>query len=174
MKINDLINMVNNDTHGTLNLSKVIGTKQYLPFEDKIALVKNIVEKSSTIENGFVQVNGIDQYYFFTVETIKAYTNIEFENGYEDYDTLCAYGVLGSIIATFEGEYNMILSLVEMEKKHVLEQNKIEFQVAKVANALIDAIDQFGATLSSKVNDFDKLITPENISMIQDFVEKFK
>ena len=174
MKINDLINMVNNDAHGTLNLSKVIATKQYLPFEDKIALAKNIVEKSSTIENGFVQVNGIDQYYFFTVETIKAYTNIEFENGYEDYDTLCAYGVLGSIIATFEGEYNMILSLVEMEKKHVLEQNKIEYQVAKVANALVDAIDKFGAAMSDKVNEFDKLVTPDNLQMIQEFMEKFK
>ena len=174
MKINELVTMVNNDKNGVMNLAKVIMTKHYLPFEEKIELVKRIIDQSSTTENGFIQINGIDQYYNFTVETIKAYTNIEFENGYKDYDTLCAYGILGSIVATFEGEYNMILSLVELEKKRVLEQNNIEVQIAKVANALITAIDQFGTTLSEKVHDLDELVTPENMRMVKEFMEKFK
>ena len=155
MKINELITMVNNDNNRTMNLAKVIMTKQYLPFEEKIELVKRIVEQSSTVENGFVQINGIDQYYNFTVETIKAYTNIEFENGYEDYDTLCAYGVLGNIISTFEGEYNMILSLVEMEKKHVLEQNSVENQIAKLINTVEQKVNEVADTIMNKANAFD-------------------
>ena len=74
MKINELINNIKNNPNASL--TKVIQTKSYLPFEDKIELVKRIVDKSSTVENGFVQIDGIDQYYNFTVETIKAYTNI--------------------------------------------------------------------------------------------------
>ena len=133
----------------------MIATKSYLPFEDKIALVKRIIDKSLTTENGFVQIDGIEQYYNFTVETIQAYTNIEFENGYEDYDALCAYGVLGSIIATFEGEYNMILSLVEMEKKHVLEQNNVENQIAKLLNTVEQKVNEVADTIINKANVFD-------------------
>ena len=153
MKINELINNIKNNPNASL--TKMIATKSYLPFEDKIALVKRIIDKSLTTENGFVQIDGIEQYYNFTVETIQAYTNIEFENGYEDYDALCAYGVLGSIIATFEGEYNMILSLVEMEKKHVLEQNNVENQIAKLLNTVEQKVNEVADTIINKANVFD-------------------
>lgn len=166
MKINELINNIKNNPNASL--TKVIQTKSYLPFEDKIKLVKRIVDKSSTVDNGFVQIDGIDQYYNFTVETIEAYTNIEFENGYEDYDALCAYGVLGSIIATFEGEYNMILSLVEMEKKRVLEQNSVENQIAKLINTVEQKVNEVADTIMNKANAFDF----SGLNIAQEDVEK--
>ena len=168
MKINELITMVNNDNNKTMNLAKVIMTKQYLPFEDKITLVKRIIDKSLTTENGFVQIDSIDQYYNFTVETIKAYTNIEFENGYEDYDTLCAYGVLGSIIATFEGEYNMILSLVEMEKKRVLDQNTVENQIARLINTIEKKVSQVADVIIDQAQTFDL----GSLNIAQEDIEK--
>ena len=166
MKINELINNIKGNPNASM--SKLIGAKQYLPFEDKIELVKRIVDKSSTVENGFVQINGIDQYYNFTVETIEAYTNIEFENGYEDYDALCAYGVLGSIIATFEGEYNMILSLVEMEKKRVLEQNSVENQIAKLINTVEQKVNEVADAIMNKANAFDF----SGLNIAQEDIEK--
>ena len=175
MKINNLIENIKNNPNASL--TKLIATKQYLPFEEKIELVKRIVDKSSTVENGFVQINGIDQYYNFTVETIKAYTNIEFENGYEDYDTLCAYGVLGSIIATFEGEYNMILSLVEMEKKHVLEQNSVENQLAKLLNTVEKKVSQVADVIAEKASAFDfggLNISQEDIQKLSDVISLIK
>lgn len=168
MKINELITMVNNDNNKTMNLAKVIMTKQYLPFEDKITLVKRIIDKSLTTENGFVQIDSIDQYYNFTVETIKAYTNIEFENGYEDYDTLCAYGVLGSIIATFKGEYNMILSLVEMEKKRVLDQNTVENQIARLINTIEQKVSQVADVIIDQAQTFDL----GSLNIAQEDIEK--
>ena len=175
MKINELINNIKNNPNASL--TKVIQTKQYLPFEEKIELVKKIVDKSSTVENGFIQIDGIDQYYNFTVETIKAYTNIEFENGYEDYDTLCAYGVLGSIISTFEGEYNMILSLVEMEKKRVLEQNSVENQIAKLINTVEKKVNEVADAIMNKANasDFSGLnIAQEDIEKLGNVIKLIK
>ena len=173
MKINNLIENIKSNPNASL--TKLIETKQYLPFEEKIELVKRIVDKSSTVENGFVQINGIDQYYNFTVETIKAYTNIEFENGYEDYDTLCAYGVLGKIVSTFEGEYNMILSLVEMEKKHVLEQNSVENQIAKLLNTVEQKVSQVADIVAEKANTFSGLnISEEDIKKLSDVIGLIK
>lgn len=173
MKINELINTVR--TNPNARLTKIIETKNYLPFEDKIELVNTIVDKCTIDNNGFIQINEIDQYIHFTVESIKAYTNIEFSEDYiNDYDLLCSSGMLSDVIATFDGEYKMILNMVEMQKRYVLEQNKVEFQVANVANALVSAIDQLGNSLSDKVNDLDKLATPENMQMLKEFMNKFK
>lgn len=175
MKINELINNIKNNPNASL--TKMIATKSYLPFEEKIELVKRIIDKSSTTENGFIQIDGIDQYYNFTVETIKAYTNIEFENGYEDYDTLCAYGVLGSIIATFEGEYNMILSLVEMEKKRVLDQNTVENQVARLINTIEQKVSQVADVIidQAKAFDFGGLnIAQEDIEKLSNIISLIK
>lgn len=175
MKVNELINNIKGNPNASM--SKLIGVKQYLPFEDKIELVKRIIDKSSTVENGLIKINGIDQYYNFTVETIEAYTNIEFENGYEDYDALCAYGVLGSIIATFEGEYNMILSLVEMEKKRVLEQNNVENQIAKLLNTVEQKVNEVADTIINKANayDFSGLnIAQEDIEKLSNIISLIK
>ena len=175
MLIKQFIEMVKSDSNGTMNFAKVLETKQYLPFAEKISLVNRIVDKCMTINNGFVQFNEIDQYIYFTIESIQAYTNLKFDEDHVvDYDLLCSTGLLGNIIATFDGEYKMILNLVEMQKRYVLEQNKIEFQVAKVANALVDAIDKFGDTLSGKVNELEKLATPENMQMFVEFMNTFK
>lgn len=175
MKINELINNIKSNPNASM--SKLIGAKQYLPFEDKIELVKRIIDKSSTVENGLIKINGIDQYYNFTVETIQAYTNIEFENGYEDYDALCAYGVLGSVIATFEGEYNMILSLVEMEKKHVLEQNSVENQLVKLLNTVEKKVSQVADVIAEKASAFDFSglnISEEDLKKLSDVIGLIK
>lgn len=174
MLVKTLVEKMNNKNQ-VVSLSKLIETKQYLPFVEKKALVECIIDKCIIIKDGFVQINEIDQYIQFTIETIKAYTNIEFsESPIEDYDLLCSSGLLGDVINTFNGEYKMIMNLVETQKKYVLEQNRIEFQIAKIANALTNAINEFGTTLSAKVNDFDKLLTPENIEMAKEFMNNFK
>lgn len=174
MLIKTLVEKMNNKNQ-VVSLSKLIETKQYLSFVEKKALVERIIDNCIAIKDGFVQINEIDQYIQFTIETIKAYTNIEFsESPIEDYDLLCSSGLLGDVIDTFNGEYKMIMNLVEMQKKYVLEQNRIEFQIAKIANALTNAINEFGTTLSAKVNDFDKLLTPENIEMAKEFMNNFK
>lgn len=139
-----------------VSLSKVIEAKPYLPFSEKVSLVKRIVNNSATVENSVVQVNEIEQYIQFTVETIKAYTNIEFGEDYlSDYDQLCCSGLLGDVVATFDGEYNMILSLVEMEKRRVLSQNSTEVQIAKFLNSISEKADIVVNAIAGKIDNFD-------------------
>lgn len=174
MLVNTLIEKMSNKNQ-IVSLNRLIEAKQYLPFAEKKTLVERIISNCTTVQDGFIQINEIDQYIQFTIETIKAYTNIEFsENPVEDYDMLCSSGLLGDIIDIFDGEYKMVLNLVEMQKKYILEQNKIEFQVAKVANAFTNTIDQIGNILSNKVNDLDQLFTSENLQMLDKFMNNLK
>lgn len=170
MLVNTLVEKMSNKNQ-IVSLNKLIEAKQYLPFAEKKALVERIINNCTTINDSFVQINEIDQYIQFTIETIKAYTNIEFsENPIEDYDLLCSSGLLGDIIDIFDGEYKMVLNLVEMQKRYILDQNKIEFQVAKAVNAFTNTINKIGNTLSDKVNDLDQLLTPENFQMLDKFI----
>lgn len=174
MKIMELIKKTGNE-YSVLSLSKLIETKEYLPFPEKKALVERIINNSITTENGFVQINEIDQYIQFTIETIKAYTNIEFsESPVEDYDLLCSSGLLGDIIDTFDGEYKMILNLVEMQKRYVLSQNSIENQISKLINSLGADFDLLAVALKDKIEDFDININSEDIGRLMKFLNMVK
>ncbi len=174
MLVNELVNKMNNKNN-MVSLSKIIETKQYLPFEQKTALVKNIIEQSITYDNGFAQINEIDQYIHFTIETIKAYTNIEFgEAPIEDYDLLCSSGLLGDIIATFDGEYKMLLNMVEMQKRYVLAQNSIESQVAKFLNSFSADLDVLAIAFKDKIEEFNVNFNPEDISKLTELISTFK
>lgn len=175
MKVKEFIEKIISDKNGVMNVSKTIGTKLYLPFEEKVALVKNIVSQSTIEENGFVQIDNIKQYIVFTVETIKSYTELEFDDNYiADYDLLCSSGALVSVINTFEGEYNMILSLVEMEKKRVLSQNSVESQVAQFLTRVSENLSNISDVLSDKINKFDMNISAENMQQINEFINMLK
>lgn len=173
MLVKELIEKYNKNN--MVSLSKIIETKQYLPFEQKTALVKNIIEQSVIYDNGFAQINEIDQYINFTIGTIKAYTNIEFsDTPIEDYDLLCSSGLLGGVIDTFEGEYKMILNMVEMQKRYILSQNSVESQVAKFLNSFSADLDVLAVAFKDKIEEFNVNFNSEDISKLTDLISKFK
>lgn len=50
--------------------------EQYLPLEDKLALMTSVIEQSGNGEEGFFNIVKLETYY--RIEMIKAYTNITF------------------------------------------------------------------------------------------------
>lgn len=174
MLVKTLVEKMNNKNQ-VMSLSKLIETKQYLPFTEKKALVERIIDNCTTTDNGFVQINEIDQYIQFTIETIKTYTNIEFgDSPIADYDLLCSSGLLGDIIATFDGEYKMILNLVEMQKRYVLSQNSVESQIIKFLNSLGADVDVLAMALKDKIDEFNVNFNPEDIGKLTDFINNSK
>ena len=77
-----------------------IEVKQYLPINDKLELIANVVNASHD-ENNFA--NPVKISVFTTLEIMYAYTNINFtdkqkENEYKVYDTLKSNGLLDKIL----------------------------------------------------------------------------
>ena len=176
MKINELLKKV--EENKNTPISKIIETKKYLSFAEKVELVQNIVESCIENNNGFLQINGIDQYIQSTVQPIRAYTNIEFDyNFLPDYDLLCSSGLLSDIIDTFDGEYSMILDMVEMQKRYVLSQNSIENQVSKFLGSLTNSIDNVSNSIKNQIDSFnfhDMNISAEDIQKINELANLFK
>ena len=176
MKVQELIEKVKSNKN--ISLSKIIETKKYLPFAEKVELAQNIVESCTENNDGFVQINEIDQYIQFTVQTIRAYTNIEFDyNFLPDYDLLCSSGLLSDVIDTFGGEYTMVLDMVEMQKKYILSQNSIEIQVSKFLGSLSDGVDKLSIGIKNQIDSFnvnDMNISADDIRKISKFLDSLK
>ena len=176
MKVNELIAQAGKNR--SVDVSKLVETKAYLPMEEKKALIKRILDKCTVNEEGVTRINGVDQYVAFTMYTIGAYTNLEFEDDYvAEYDALCESGMLGAVVATFDGEYKTVLNLLELEKKYVLESNSIEAQVGKFLNGILVSIDGVLGALAKQAESFDmsKLpISEEDIAKLGQFLGKVK
>lgn len=160
-----------------LAIKDVIETKKYLPFTEKQKLVDKVLSKSKTVNDGFTQFDEVKKYIIFTMEIIKAYTNLEFDKKFTvavtEYDALCEADLLNSIIETFEGEYNTVLNMMNMSQDYILQQNSIEYQITKFLNGLNNKLD---GTLESISNQFsaykDIDITADDINKLTDFINQ--
>lgn len=170
MKINEFI-----ESLGALrnkSIKAVIETKDYLPFAEKKALAERIVDACCIEENGNIKINEIDKYMVFTVECIKTYTNLEFDEDIniatEEYDELCKHGALNDIIGSFAEEYKIILELVKMQTDYVMQNNTVEYQFAKFLTGIGGSVDSLLNSFASKVDQFDL----NSLGLDQDGIQK--
>ena len=170
MKINEFIEKYKkqNLTQSTKNLLTV---KSYLPYTDKQALVDDILRRCKVTNYGYIQFDEVKKYIVFTIEVIKAYTNLEFDEDFNvaitEYDALCEAGALNSIIETFEGEYKTVLNMATMRQDYILQNNSIECQVARFLNGLNDRLDDVMELVSEKIDSYKDInISAEDIEKL--------
>lgn len=140
----------------------------YMPYGEKCALVKSIIETTS-----YNEVNGIKYYkrntnsmlFVFTMQLIKNYTDIEFET--EDvakvYDTLMESGAMNGLMNEIpEEEISILRGMVDMERDdlEVNTRSLVSFFETK-ADAIKLAFDSFQKVLDrpeiqAKITDFMK------------------
>jgi hypothetical protein len=134
MKIGDFITEVNKNRK-ILKLQSIISVKKYLPFEEKLQLIDDILEQCKIENDGYIKFDEIKKYILFTVKSIQTYTNLEFDadmsTATKEYDMLYESGLLDEIIGTFSGEYKTVLDLMQMRAECILLDNSIECQLAK-------------------------------------------
>lgn len=180
MKTNEFITKAGKAESAQI-LKSMLNVKEYLPFNEKKALVKRIVEESAIEENGFIRIDEISRYLVFTIRALETYTDLEFDEDLsiaaEEYDILARENKLNTIISFFEAEYNTLLSLVQMEVDYVLQQNSIECQVAKLIDEVGSAVTRLSGVLEDKVNDFDISdlgISADQIAQLGEFLGQYR
>ena len=151
MKVNEFVQTMKNNK--TKSVKAVINTKDYLPYQRKVALVQSIMDKCVTEVNGYVSIDELDQYVVFVCDIISAYTDLEFGILYwEDYDLLAENQLLNSVVATFAEEYKTVLNMLNVEKETILSRNSIEYQVAGLVNKIESAVDEFVDSMTNKID----------------------
>lgn len=91
---------------------EIISVVQYLPLEKKLAIMQNIIEQAGNNEEGFYNI--VKLTVFYTIEMLRAYTNISFtEKQLEEPQKLYDIIVLNNIWETVKD------SIPEKERDYI-------------------------------------------------------
>ena len=160
---------IDNSVKEVLFNEKTIEVKQYLPMEEKLNIVSNILNYSAE-DQKFYNQGKIEV--FFTLEMVYAYTNIVFtdkqkEDSVKLYDVIISSGLWGAIAKVIpEKEIDLINNMIKKTLKGVYTYTNsiygiLDNVVADYGNMDLDAGD-----IQKKLAD------PENLSLVKEILTK--
>lgn len=159
----------NNEIQSIEFNGQIIEVKQYLPVEEKLELITNVLELSHD-SNNFS--NPVKVSVYTTLEIIEKYTNVNFtekqkENPTKLYDLLVGNGFAAAVIKAIpEPEYNEILTGIKQTIKSVYKyQNSVL--------GILDSISQDYSNLNLDATEIQKkLADPENMELLKSIMTK--
>ena len=148
---------------------QTIEVKQYLPVEEKLELITNVLELSHD-SNNFS--NPVKVSVYTTLEIIEKYTNVNFtekqkENPTKLYDLLVGNGFAAAVIKAIpEPEYDEILTGIKQTIKSVYKyQNSVM--------GILDTISQDYSNLNLDASAIhQQLADPENMALLKNIMTK--
>ena len=155
----------------TVNINNnVIEVKQYLPINDKLALISRVINLSHDTSNNFA--NPVQVEVIGTIEIIMAYTNLSFtEKQKEDYaklyDLLEENGITKDLISAIpEDEYAFLIDGI----------NESIEAVYKYQNSLLGILDSVAQDYSNLEFDASKiqqeLADPQNLELLKGIMSR--
>lgn len=155
----------------TVNINNnVIEVKQYLPINDKLALISRVINLSHDSSNNFA--NPLQVEVIGTIEIIMAYTNLSFtEKQKEDYaklyDLLEENGITEDLISAIpEDEYTFLIDGI----------NESIEAVYKYQNSVLGILDSIAQDYSNLEFDASKiqqeLADPQNLELLKGIMTK--
>ena len=155
----------------TVNINNnVIEVKQYLPINDKLALISRVINLSHDSSNNFA--NPVQVEVIGTIEIIMAYTNLSFtEKQKEDYaklyDLLEENGITKDLISAIpEDEYAFLIDGINDSVEAVYKYQDSILGILEVISQDYSNLD-FDAT---KIQQ--QLADPDNLSLLKDVLTK--
>ena len=155
----------------TVNINNnVIEVKQYLPINDKLALISRVINLSHDSSNNFA--NPVQVEVIGTVEIIMAYTNLSFtEKQKEDYaklyDLLEENSITKDLISAIpEDEYAFLIDGI----------NESIEAVYKYQNSVLGILDSVAQDYSNLESDASKiqqeLADPQNLELLKGIMSR--
>ena len=149
---------------------ETISVVQYLPLEKKLAIMQNIIEQAGNNEEGFYNI--VKLTVFYTIEMLRAYTNISFtEKQLEDPQKLYDIIVLNKIWDTIkqsipEDEVNYIWENTCALAREITDYNH---SALGILNLLSNDYDNLSLDTTDMAN---KLSNVDNLKMLREILTK--
>ena len=149
---------------------ETISVIQYLPLEKKLAIMQNIIEQAGNNEEGFYNI--VKLTVFYTIEMLRAYTNISFtEKQLEEPQKLYDIIVLNNIWDTIkqsipEDEVNYIWENTCALAREITDYNH---SALGILNLLSNDYDNLSLDTTDMAN---KLSNVDNLKMLREILTK--
>lgn len=149
---------------------ETISVVQYLPIEKKIVIMQNIIEQAGNNEEGFYNI--VKLTVFYTIEMLRAYTNISFtEKQLEDPQKLYDIIILNKIWDTIkqsipEDEVNYIWENTCTLAREITSYNHS-------ALGILTTITRDYKNVEMEATEIEQsLSNPENLALLKDILAK--
>ena len=146
-----------------------VEVKQYLPINDKINIITNVIENSAD-DNNFA--NPVKVEVFANLEIMYAYTNISFTDKQKGdptklYDLLEENGIIAKVIATIpENEYALLLGWID-------ETIEAFYTYRNSVMGIMEQISTDYSNLSLDATEIQqKLADPQNLELLKNVMTK--
>lgn len=161
-------------TNGAIKTIEINGqnieVRQYLPVNDKLVLIGNVIELSHDLERNFS--NPLKTEVFFTLELIQAYTNITFtekqmEEPHKLFDALSSTeGLLDKIMEAIPESELIIL------RKNLRATISAFYAYRNSIFGILDSVAKDYSDLDLDVNALqEKLANPEALALLKKITE---
>ena len=148
---------------------QTIEIKQYLPINDKLVLISNVIN-SALDDNNFY--NPLKVELFSMLSILESYTNLSFtEKQKEDpcklYDLLESNGLINAVInAIPEEEYETIVEAIEETIKSIYSYNNSIYGILENVGKDYSNLSLDAAEIQKKIGD------PNNLALLKDIMTK--
>lgn len=152
---------------------QVIEVKQYLPSNDKLELISNVINTAANVKEGMNFANPVLIDICGTLEIIYAYTNISFtEKQKEDptklYDLLDNSGIIDAIINLIpEIEYNFVIDGIEQSVESVYTYHNSFLGILETIKEDYSDMELDASKIQSMLNG-----NPEELGFLKDVLTK--
>lgn len=146
-----------------------IEVKQYLPVNDKLHIIENVINKLLGEENNFI--NPVKMKVYLALEVLYNYTNINFTDKQKEdeaklYDMVVSSGLLNMVVDNILGEYNDLSCGVYDTVSEIYKYNNS-------AMGIMEQISQNYSNLNIEASELQKKIAdPNNLTLLKDIIEK--
>ena len=168
LKIDNTVNNLQWNIPGTSEFIEV-EVKYYLPVEEKIELITNIINLSVD-DNGFY--NPIKVKIFTTLEIMYHYTNINFtdkmkENPFKLYDLVMSTSLYEKVRSSIShDDYVIIMKTVEQTIHNI-------YEYKNSAMGILDTISTDYSNLNFDAASIQKMIgDPDNLGLLREVLDK--
>jgi hypothetical protein len=146
-----------------------IEVKQYLPINEKLVLISNVINDSAD-ENNFA--NPLKIMLFASLQIIQYYTNLTFTDKQREdpgklYDLLSSNGVIGKIIdAIPQEEYDFLIDGIYDSIDSVYDYRNSVLGILETISTDYSNLELDATELQKKMND------PNSLSLLKDVLTK--
>lgn len=148
----------------------IIEVKQYLPVNDKLTLITNVINAAHDSENNYSNPVKVDLY--TALEILYAYTNINFTDKQKEdtaklYDLVKGSGLLDTMVAAIpEKEYGEVISGIWRSIEAIYSyQNSVL--------GILESISQDYSNLNLDATEIrQKLADPQNMELLKNVLTK--
>lgn len=149
---------------------ETIAVKQYLPIQEKLALIGRVVELAHEQDNNFS--NPVKAGVYRDLEIIFAYTNISFTDKQKEdlpklYDMLYSSGIIKTVIDNIpEDEYLEIVCGIKDSVEAIYQYQNSVLGILDTINADYSALNFDASEIQKKISD------PNNLELVRNVLTK--